>query len=481
MNVKLIARYIGVALMFNAMLMFVSLMVSLFNGMDSSFAPLLISALVTAMVGIFPLVFVRNQDNLTIKDGFAITIFAWILSCTFGMLPYLLWGGPFTLSNAWFESVSGYTTTGATILQDVESLPKGLLFWRTSTHFIGGMGVLVFMLLVLPTMSTFRLRISKIEMSNLSKDNYRYRFSKAVKISGVTYLSMVAILVLLLRLAGMNTFDSVNHAMSVVSTGGFSTRNMSILYYDSPLIEVICTVFMYLASLHFGLVYALFVNRSTQLLKSPVFRYFICFSIFFSLFIGFDLKIHGGAGSYMEAFRLSFFHFASVVSSTGLATTDTSVWPVSSIMVLMLAMYHGACSGSTCGAIKADRVWIVFKVFKNQIVRQLHPNAVLPVKVKNHTVDSAMVSSSVLYIVLYTTVFIIGTLLLSLTGLDFMDVVSSSLTAIGNVGPGFGTSGSLGNYDHFPVFAKFVMSIQMLLGRLEIYTLLMLFYIFRKK
>lgn len=481
MNIKLIARYIGVALLFNAMLMFISLLVSMFNGMDSAFAPLFISAMVTAMVGIFPLVFVRNQDNITIKDGFAITIFSWLLSCIFGMLPYLLWGGPFTLSNAWFESVSGYTTTGGTILQDIEALPKGLLFWRTSTHFIGGMGVLVFMLLVLPTMSTFRLRISKIEMSNLSKDNYRYRFSKAVKISGTTYVVMILILALLLWWAGMTPFDSINHAMSIVATGGFSTKNLSILYYDSPLIETICVVFMYLASLHFGLVYALFVNRSTQLFKSPVFRYFICFSLFFSIVMGVDLKLNGDAGSYMEAFRLSFFHFASMISSTGVATADTSVWPVCSIMILMLAMYHGACSGSTCGAIKADRVWIVFKVFKNQIVRQLHPNAVLPVKVKNHTIDPGMVSSAVLYIVLYTTVFIIGAMLLSLTGLDFMDVVSSSLTAIGNIGPGLGTSGSLGNYDHFPMLAKFIMTVQMLLGRLEIYTVLMLFYIFRKK
>lgn len=480
MNIKQIARYIGIALIFNAALMFVSMMVSVFDGMDSAFTPLLISTFVTAMVGSFPMVFVRVQDDVSLKDGFAITIFAWLLSCIFGMLPYLLWGGPFTLSNAWFESVSGYTTTGATILADVESLPKGLVFWRTSTHFIGGMGILVFMLLVLPTMSSLRFKISKIEISSISKDNYKYRFSKTVRVSAVTYLFLILLQAVLFILAGMTPFDAINHSMSIIATGGFSTKNLSILYYDSVAIEIICIVFMYISSLHFGLVYAFFVNRSKALVKSPVFRYFIAFSFVMSVLIALDLKMSGEAAGYAEAFRLSFFQVSSMVSSTGLATADTSVWPLFSIILLLIVMFHGGCSGSTCGAVKADRVWIVFKVIKNQIIRQLHPNAIIPVKVHDHTLDMNMVNSAVLYIVLYTIVFFVGVALLSMTDMSFMDAVSSSLSSLGNVGPGFDSSNSLGNYNHFHPFAKFVMTVQMLLGRLEIYTVLMLFYIFKK-
>ena len=214
MNIKLIARYIGIALLFNALFMFISLGVSAINDFDSSFSPLLLSGLITAMVGCFPLIFVRGQDDVNLREGFAITIFSWILSCIFGMLPYVMWGGEFSLSNAWYESVSGYTTTGGTILQNVEALPKGLLFWRSSTHFIGGMGVMVFMLLVLPSMSTFRMRISKIEISSISKDNYRYRSKETVRVIASTYIGITVAGTVALILAGMSDRDSL-HSLHV--------------------------------------------------------------------------------------------------------------------------------------------------------------------------------------------------------------------------------------------------------------------------
>ena len=463
MNVKLIARYIGIALLFNALFMFISLGVSALNGFDSSFSPLLLSALITAMVGCFPLIFVRGQDDVNLREGFAITIFSWILSCIFGMLPYVMWGGEFTLPNAWYESVSGYTTTGGTILKDVEALPKGLLFWRSSTHFIGGMGVMVFMLLVLPSMSTFRMRISKIEISSISKDNYRYRSKETVRVIASTYVGITVAGTIALMVAGMSFFDAVNHAMSIVSTGGFSTRNVSILYYDSLPIEIVCIVLM-----------------STALLKSPVFRYFMGFCIVMSLLIGLDLKASGQIATYGEAMRQSFFQYASIISSTGLATADTSVWPLFSIFLLLFAMFHGGCSGSTCGGVKADRMWIFYKVLKNNIFKQLHPNAVIPVKVGDHTIDPSVIRSAILYIVAFTLIFIVGVLLISLTGPDFEESFAASLTSMGNVGPGLGASGSMGNFSHFTPFAKVVMTIEMLLGRLEIYSLLMLFFIFKK-
>ncbi|HIZ85267.1 MAG TPA: TrkH family potassium uptake protein [Candidatus Coprenecus stercoravium] len=480
MNIKLVARYIGIALLFNAMFMFISLAVSALNGFDSSFSPLLLSALITAMVGCFPLIFVRGEDDINLREGFAITVFSWILCCIFGMLPYVMWGGEFTLSNAWFESVSGYTTTGGTILTDVEVLPKGLLFWRSSTHFIGGMGVMVFMLLVLPSMSMFRMRISRIEISSLSKDNYRYRSKETVKVIATTYVGITVVTLIALMLAGMSFFDAVNHAMSIVSTGGFSTRNLSIMYYDSLPIEIVCIVAMYISTLHFGMVYAFFVKRSAALLKSPVFRYFMGFCIVMSLLIGLDLKVSGQAATYGEAMRLSFFQFSSIVSSTGFATADTSVWPLFSIFLLLFAMYHGGCSGSTCGGIKADRMWIFYKVLKNNIFKQLHPNAVIPVKVGDNTIDPSVTKAAVLYIGAFTIILVIGSMLIGITEPDFEEAFAASMTSLGNVGPGLGASGSMGNFSHFSPFAKLIMSIEMLLGRLEIYTLLMLFFIFKK-
>lgn len=480
MNVKLIARYIGIALLFNALFMFLSLGVSALNGFDSSFSPLLLSTIITAMVGCFPLIFVRGQDDVNLREGFAITIFSWILSCIFGMLPYVMWGGDFSLANAWYESVSGYTTTGGTILRNVEELPKGLLFWRSSTHFIGGMGVMVFMLLVLPSMSTLRVRISKIEISSISKDNYRYRSKEMVRVIASTYIGITVAATFALMLAGMSFFDAVNHAMSIVSTGGFSTKNLSILYYDSLPVEIVCIVFMYVSALHFGMVYNLVAKRSRTLLKSPVFRYFVVFCLVMSLLIGFDLKINGQAATYGEAMRLSFFQFASIISSTGFATADTSVWPLFSVVLLLFAMFHGGCSGSTCGGVKTDRMLIFYKVLKNNIVKQLHPNAVIPVKVGEHTIDPSLIRSAVLYIVAFTLIFIAGLMLISFTGLDFEEAFAASLSSMGNVGPGLGASGSMGNYMHFSPFAKIVMTLEMLLGRLEIYTLLMLFFIFKK-
>lgn len=480
MNIKLIARYIGIALLFNALFMLISLGVSALNGFDSSFSPLLLSTIITAMVGCFPLIFVRGQDDVNLREGFAITIFSWILSCIFGMLPYVMWGGDFSLTNAWYESVSGYTTTGGTILRNVEELPKGLLFWRSSTHFIGGMGVMVFMLLVLPSMSTLRVRISKIEISSISKDNYRYRSKEMVRVIASTYIGITVAGTLALLLAGMSFFDAVNHAMSIVSTGGFSTRNLSIMYYDSLPIEIVCIVFMYVSTLHFGMVYALVVKRSSTLLKSPVFRYFMVFCLAMSLLIGLDLKASGLAVTYGEAMRLSFFQFASIISSTGFATADTSVWPLFSVVLLLFAMFHGGCSGSTCGGVKTDRMLIFYKVLKNNIFKQLHPNAVIPVKVGEHTIDSSLIRSAILYIVAFTLIFVVGLMLISLTGLDFEEAFAASLSSMGNVGPGLGASGSMGNFMHFSPFAKIVMTLEMLLGRLEIYTLLMLFFIFKK-
>ena len=275
MNVKVISTNVGRALLVSALFMFLSMLVSVADGMDSAFAPLSISFIITFIVGAFPFVFVKKSEAISLKDGFLIIVLSWVLSFIFGMLPYVLWGGEFSLINAWFESVSGYTTTGATILTEVESLPRSLIFWRSSTHFIGGLGVVVFLLLIMPNASPFRLRLTNIELSSLTKEGYRFRSVRTVYVIVSVYVGLVVVESVLLMIAGMTPFDAVNHAFSTVSTGGFSTKNNSIAYFDSVWIDLIIMVFMVLSSIHFGLLFTMFATRSFKPMKHPVVRYFI--------------------------------------------------------------------------------------------------------------------------------------------------------------------------------------------------------------
>ena len=244
MNIKVISRNVGLALLVSALFMFLSMIVSLCDGRDSAFGPLAISFIITFIFGAFPFIFVRQSSAISQQDGYMIIVLSWLLSFIFGMLPYVLWGGEFSLVNAWFESVSGYTTTGSTILTDVEALPRSLLFWRSSTHFIGGFGVVVFLLLVLPNTSPFRLRLANIELSSLSRLGYRYRSLRIVYIITIVYIGIAVLTTICLMIAGMSAFDAVNHAFSIVATGGFSTKNMSIAEFGSMGINMVAVVFM---------------------------------------------------------------------------------------------------------------------------------------------------------------------------------------------------------------------------------------------
>lgn len=481
MNVKLVSRYIGIALCFNAMFMFLSAVVSMLNGFDASFFSLMISGLVTLIVGTFPLIFVRKSESINLREGFAITILSWFLCCVFGMFPYLLWGGEFTLANAWFESVSGFTTTGSTILTDIESLPKGLIFWRSSTHFVGGIGVVVFMLLVLPSMSTFRMRMSKMEISYLSKENYKFKTNETIRVISIVYIGITLLAFISLMIAGMSAFDAINHAFSIVATGGFSSRNLSFAYFDSFPIELVCIICLLLSGLHFGLLYSSIVTRTPKIFRSPIIKFFLIVTLLSSLAIGVNLKVTGEVSDWLEAMRMAFFQVVSVGTTTGFATADTSHWPTFSVIVLLLVSTMGACSGSTTGGLKSDRIWIFFQSVKNQIQKQLHPNAVIPIKVGNHTLDADLPSAVTLFIAFYMFIVVIMALLLSALGLDFLDSISASLASMSNTGPGFGTCGSLGNFNHFPVIGKIILTIEMFMGRLEIYTLLMVFVIFRRR
>ena len=384
--------------------------------------------------------------------------------------------------NAFFESVSGLTTTGATILTDVEVLPKGLLFWRSSTHFIGGLGIVVFILLVLPDMSSVRFRLSKMEYSDVSKEDFKFRSKNKVYVILSVYLGLVVASTLAYWIAGMSFFDAVNHAFSVVATGGFSTKTASIQAYDSLAIEIVSEFFMVISAIHFGLIYMLFVHGSMRIFKSPVVRYYLLTILVATVAITLNLVASGTYVNFPMALRQAFFNVASVISTTGFATVDTSAWPAFSIMILIFLLFQCGCSGSTTGGIKSDRMWIFFCGVKKQIRQLLHPNAVVTVKVGGSVINNTVLFPVVLFIALYLFIACVSTMLLTLCDLDLTDAFSGTVTMMSNAGPGFGSISSVDNYNHIPTMGKIIFSVDMLLGRVELYPLLLLVSgIFSKK
>lgn len=471
MNLKVISRNVGVALLVSALFMLFSVFVSLADGGgDSALGPLLISFTITFIFGIFPFIFVRKTAQISLKDGYMIIFLSWLLSFIFGALPYALWGGPFTLINAWFESVSGFTTTGATILEDIESLPRSLLFWRASTHFIGGLGVVVFLLLIIPNSSPVRLRLTNMELSSLSRDDYRSRANKTVFIFAWVYLGICGAALLCYWLAGMPLFDAVCHAFSVCATGGFSSRNLSIGSFNSPLISVITIVFMFVASVHFGLIFMALVKRSLRpFLSNPVFRFYFLSLAVISVITSLSLKLQGVDSSWGKAFLDGTFHIVSYASTTGFAISDNANWPVLPCFMLVLVSLVCACAGSTTGGLKADRVIVLFKAIHMQILKTLYPSSIFEVRMGRRILHDEEIYPQVLYIAMYVLLLGVSAIVCMLAGDPNGHALTGSVATLSTVGPSIGSIGSMGNFNMEPGFIKFVYTSNMFLGRVEIY------------
>ena len=482
MNVKAISLNVGKALLVSALFMFLSIIVSIIEGYDSAFTPLLISFIITLIVGAFPFIFVKKNEALSLKDGFLTIFLSWMLSFIFGTMPYVLWGGEFTLINAWFESVSGYTTTGSTILTDVEALPKSLLFWRSSTHFIGGLGVIVFLLLVMPQDSPYRLKLTNMELSTLSKDGYRYRSGKTIRIITMVYVILTVVIFLSLWAAGMSSFDALNHAFSIAATGGFSTRNLSIGFYDSQLINGIVLVLMIVGAMHFGMIYSVLVTGSLKPLKNAVIKYYLGTIFVCSVIVMVVLMTKGGYDSWGQAAMDSSFTVASYMSTAGFAICDNAHWPWLAGIILLFVSFQCGCSGSTTGGIKVDRILIAFKAIGHELKRRLHPSAVNTVRMSGQNLSDSSVNAVIMYIVLYIFLTFLSVLGVMLCGTDAETAVSGVVASIGSVGPGLGELGCLDNYASQPTMAKFIYSFDMFLGRVEIFpVLVVLSMIFKRR
>ena len=481
MNIKAISHNVGMALLVSALFMFLSIVVSLIYGMDSGFTPLLISFVITLLVGAFPFIFVRRTGLMSLRDGFLTIVLSWFLSFVFGMLPYVMWGGEFTLINAWFESVSGYTTTGSTILTDIEALPHSLLFWRSSTHYIGGLGVVVFLLLVLPGASPYRHKLTNMEMSSLSKEGYKYKSVKVVMIITSVYLGFTVVSLLSLWSAGMPFFDALNHAFSIAATGGFSTKNLSIGAFDSNLINMIVLVLMAVCAMHFGLIYAVFVTRSFKPLNNTVVKYYFGSIAVCSAVIMFSLLRSGGYESVGKAAMDASFTVVSYMSTAGFAICDNSMWPWVAGVVLLFVSFQCGCSGSTTGGIKVDRILIAFKAIGHEIRHRLHPLEVSHVRLSGHHLSDSSVKAVMMYIVTYVLLVMVSILVVMMCGASATDAVSGVVASIGSVGPGLGDLGSLDNYSAQVSVAKFVYTLDMFLGRVEIYPVLVVLSMLFKK
>ena len=477
MRVHVVIRYIGMVLQFIAAFMLASAIVSMLNGYDSGYYPLLLSSFMTALLGTFPLFFAENVTEINTKEGYGIVVGSWLVASVVGTFPYLIWGGEFTIVNAWFESVSGFTTTGASILNDIEFLPRGLLFWRASSAWIGGIGVVMFALVILPSMGKSRHILTSVEMSSMAKDNFHYRSKVIFRILIMIYTGLTLATTLGLKYAGMTWFDAVTHAMSSCGTCGFSTKNLSVAFWDNPWIEAILMTAMTLSAIHFGILYATLTGRRNNIFRSEVVRTFIGMMTIISVVMSFSLLSEGVYDSWGESLRHSVFQVVSVTTTSGFATADTNTWTPLAIMLLIISSVVCGCAGSTSGGMKVDRMLIASKIIRNRMMVQLHPNAVIRTKVDGAVQDEGVQSLVMTFIVAYIMTVLLGTIVYTIFGLDLVTSLTASIACVSNVGPGFGEVGSMDNFSALPALLKLNSTLLMLIGRLEIFGFIQLLFI----
>lgn len=475
MRPEIILRNIGLVLLFNAIFLFIAFLLALFYS-ETTDIPLLYSSLFALIFGLLPVIYVRQTEYITILEGIIIIVFGWISTCLIGALPYILWGGEFSIIDSWFESVSGFTTTGSTIVNDIEALPRSLLFWRSSTHWIGGIGVILFTLLILPESRTSKLTLLNTEMSKLAKADFKYRAKEILKILLYVYLGLTLLETLMLVAAGMTLFDAVNHAFATIATGGFSTRNLSIAAYNSLPIEIIVMVFMVLSGIHFGLIFNTITGKRNNIFRSEIIKIFLAFLLGGITLVSLKLYL-SHTYTWWEALRYGAFQVISCGTTTGFATADTVHWPGFTQILLIYFTIQCATTGSTSGGLKFDRVWIFFKSVTKQIKMIQHPRAIFLLKISGKVLEDDVEVHTMVFIILYLFIILATTALLTLLNIDLLTAFSSSATSIGNVGPGFGQVGSMGNFSGIPALGKFILTINMLLGRLEIFGVISLFFI----
>ncbi|MDD4753121.1 MAG: TrkH family potassium uptake protein [Desulfitobacteriaceae bacterium] len=472
MRLRLVFSILGRILLIIGGSMVFPLLWSLYYG-EPNLWPIIYAMLITILVGGIMAFFLKSNETIRQREGFAIVTLGWVLASTFGALPYLFSGTFLSFADAFFETMSGFTTTGASVLTDIEAVSHGILFWRSLTHWLGGMGIMVLLVALLSQLGGGGLQMFKAETTGPVTEKVKPRVQESAKILWTTYVILTGILVILLFFGGMSLFDALCHAFGTTATGGFSTKNLSAGYYDSAYIQWVLTIFMFASGANFALYYLALTKRINTFWHSEEFRLylFIVAGSTLLIFINLMLKQPGGIE---ETFRAAAFQVTSITTTTGFMTKDFNQWPAFSKIILLLLMFVGGCAGSTGGSIKVGRLLILLKHTSVEIFKLVHPQSVRYLKVDHKTIPDAVVINTMQFFFLYIVIIGAGTAIMGALGLDIIEALTSVITAIGNVGPGLGGLGPASNFSAVPAAGKWVLSFLMLLGRLEIYTVLAL-------
>ena len=492
LNIKIIFQMMGFLLIFNGLFMFISGVISWIYK-DGATKGIFIAGVTTIVIGLlFRFVTKGFKKEIKKREGYIVVTLGWIFMSLSGTMPYLFTESIPSFTNAFFETMSGYTTTGASILDDIESMPKGILFWRSTTHWIGGMGIIVLTIAVLPLLGIGGMQLFAAEAPGPSADKLHPRITDTAKRLWYIYFGFTFAEAILLKFAGMDLFDAVNHAMSTLSTGGFSTKNTSIAYWnDRPLIQYIITFFMILAGTNFVLSYFAFKGKISKVLHDEEFKtYFfniIGITIIVALVIYFradvsqipteeQLIAHPMVlGEFESSLRHAIFQVTAVITTTGFVTADFTTWTPLLTVVFFFLMFFGASAGSTAGSVKFVRYIIMIKNGFLEFKRSIHPSAIIPVRYNNRTVPQDIVFNIMAFFILYLIVFAVGALVFGLLGLDYVTSLGGAASSLGNVGPALGTLSPVNNFNSLPILGKWWSAFLMLLGRLELFTVMILF------
>jgi trk system potassium uptake protein TrkH len=436
----------------------------------------LLSMAVTGATGLLlMLIFKKSSRELSHRDGFAIVALGWVLATFFGALPYLFTGAFTSLVDACFETASGFTTTGSTMMTDIAKNPQAILFWRALTQWLGGMGIILLSLAILPLLGIGGMQLYKAEVPGPTADKLRPRMTQTARILWQVYLLISAAQVVTLLFGGMNLFDSVCHTFTTMATGGFSPKNESIEFYRSPFLEYAITFYMFVAGANFSLHYRVLKGEPLALFRDPEFRFYLAVVLFSTLLIMANLFGAGLYKSLLDCFRLALFQVVSIQTTTGYTSVDFEKWPAFSQYLLLLLMFIGGCAGSTGGAIKCVRILILLKHGARELKQLIHPHAVIPVKLGGKILSSGTLHGVWALSFLYMVVLVLSSLAVSLLGTDILTAVSAVATTLGNTGPGLAEVGPMDNFAHLHPASKWILTFCMLCGRLEIFTLLILF------
>jgi trk system potassium uptake protein TrkH len=472
-NFRAVSHILSALLILLGLSLCIPALIAYFYGGGDFFAFIITIAIALAL-GLIGFFITQTKTELHAKDGFLIVTFGWLLFAAIGALPFKISGFIPSYTDAFFETMSGFTTTGASILTNIEALPHGLLFWRSFTHWLGGMGIILFSLAILPLLGVGGMQLFKAEVPGPTPDKLSPRIKHTAELLWGVYVLLSVAEAILLKFAGMNWFDAVCHTFGTMATGGFSTKNASIGFYNSALIDYIIVVFMIMAGTNFALHYRALKGKPFIHWKDPEAVFFIGIIFTVSLVIGVDVWRHSDNSLFKTA-QHSIFQVVAILTTTGYSTADYEQWATSSQLILFILMFVGGCAGSTGGGMKIIRSLILLKFGLNELKRLIHPQAILPVRIGDNVVSREIVTNITGFFLFYILLFVVGILFMSSLGLDIETSFGSVAATINNIGPGLGNVGPTDNYAHIPVAGKWFLSFLMLVGRLEVFTVIILF------